>query len=636
MKNRLPYLMITALALMIGCAATEQSGPDASEKTRIASNVGAWADAFNKREFESLSQYYARELDFNGRPLKREEAVSRITDFMTQDYAFDVNFAPASWKLDSMRGAVYAGHLDGFAKFEGVPDSLPMQVTLWMGIVDGGDAHIVGQFDKIGAALKTLKDRKKQLDLAGQAFDGQGNPSYYFWEAMVDSAASKRAGHLTHIGKYQELFYVYARSAKENGKVGVFDVSGKELIPMAYDDLGTIGILAPSTVEVIKGGLKGLARLDGSLAIPVEYDALLPGFNKDGVAVWAQKGSRWQAFNADFSPAQAEGGKLSNGPDWAEWLAALPFDSDWDSKSEFFKGAFLAELQHYEEKDTYYMESYYLVRLPFAMTERNLFADMYGGGVDWDNGTRYSVDSIFTAADGKTSMLATIENWGIGGRESYHDQELHWVVFEDELRDTAQAVTLYRRSLEGYRSCTDGGYAILGDTLIQTHQSGHALDGYNSMPTFDYFRINAKGRLEQVLPEREFPFMSVRKIDQSFLKGCFYGDAEEDEAESFKRTLKDTLLEWQFIVRTAEHFRASDLDYLVNEVYAAHGLRFKTPKWQEYFAEKSWYKPSADNVDALLTPIERSNIEFVRSIQSKVKLREKDYTRPKFEVYEGM
>jgi hypothetical protein len=635
MKNRLPFLIITALAFLIGCAATER-GPDESEKTSIASKAGDWAAAFNNRSFDKMVPLYGLEVDFNGRPMKRAHAVFQMEEFMTQNYAFDAKFAPGSWKLDSMRGDTYAGHLIGHAKFDGVPDSIPLTATLQMRLKEDSYPFIVRQSDNIGAALNTLKERKKQLDLAGLPFDESGNPSYYYWEAMVDSAIVNKRGILTHIGKYQDLFYVYARSAKENGKAGMFDVSGKELIPMAYDDLGTIGIFAPSTVEVKKGTLKGLARLDGSLAIPVEYDALLPGFNKDGVAIWAQKGTRWQAFNAEFSPAQAEGGSIAQGPKWAEWLTALPFDSDWDSKSEFFKGAFLAELEHYEEKDTYYMQSYFLVRLPFAITERHLFADLYGGGVDWDNGTRYSVDSIFTSADGKTSMLTTVENWGIGGRESYHDEELHWVVFEDELRDTAQSVTLYRRSLEGYSECSDGGYALLGDTLIQTHQNANLLDGYYTMPYYQYFRINAKGRLEQVLPERAFPFMSLVKIDQDFLKGCFYGGAEEDEAEAYKRSLKDTLEEWEYIVRTAEHFRASDLDYLVNEVYAAHGLRFKTPKWQEYFVEKSWYKPSADNVDALLSPIERSNIEFVRNIQSKVKLRENDYTRPQYDVYEGI
>lgn len=632
MKNRLTFLILTALSMLVGCATSEQSGIDESAKTRIAGNAVAWAEALNGRDFDTLSSFYARELDFNGRPMAKEEAVRRIEEFITRDYSFQVVLATDSWKLDSMRGTVYAGHFDGYAKYVGVPDSIPLVMTLWMSLLDGDNPRIVGQFDKIGAALETLKQRKKQIDLAGRPFDESYTPNYYFWQAMVDSAILSKPGHITHIGKYQDLFYTYVSTAAENGKYGIADISGKLLVPMEFDDLGTIGVLAPSTVEVKRGTLKGLARLDGSLALPVEYSALLPGFGKAGVAVWAQKGGNWQAFGSDLSPLQPEGGPSAQGPDWPSWLATLPFDSDWACRTEFYKPAFLASLYQYEPESQPNLDAYFLLRLPFAMTERHMFEDIAGGGFEFDYGTQYSVDSIFQQADGSMGMLTTIERWGIGGRESYHDEEMRWVVFEDALADTAQSIQLYNRNIAEDAHCGIGSYSILGDSLIQATTNGYFLS-YYAMPSYRYYRIQ-DGRLQPLHPEREFPFMSVLRIDADFLKGCFYGSASEEERAAFVKTQKERLEDYVPIDRTTDHFTAEDLDYLVNEVYAAHGKRFKGEKWQKYFGEKTWYKPVADDVEGQLSAIERSNIAFVRNVQSKVRQAEDNYTHAKFSIGE--
>ena len=140
------------------------------------------------------------------------------------------------------------------------------------------------------------------------------------------------------------------------------------------------------------------------------------------------------------------------------------------------------------------------------------------------------------------------------------------------------------------------------------------------------------GRLAPLYPEREFPFMSVLRIDADFLAGCFYGSASEEERAAFVKTQKETLEDYVPIYRTADHFTAEDLDYLVNEVYAAHGKRFKGEKWQKYFGEKTWYKPIADDVEGQLSAIERSNIAFVRDVQSKVRQSEASYTHAEFSL----
>ena len=54
-----------------------------------------------------------------------------------------------------------------------------------------------------------------------------------------------------------------------------------------------------------------------------------------------------------------------------------------------------------------------------------------------------------------------------------------------------------------------------------------------------------------------------------------------------------------------------DRDILRNEIFADHGYKFKTEKWINYFENKDWYHPRFDNVDNLLTAIEKANIDNI-------------------------
>jgi len=54
-----------------------------------------------------------------------------------------------------------------------------------------------------------------------------------------------------------------------------------------------------------------------------------------------------------------------------------------------------------------------------------------------------------------------------------------------------------------------------------------------------------------------------------------------------------------------------------NEIFAAHGYKFKTTKWQEYFSNVKWYNPQFENVDSKLSFIERENIALILKYEKK-------------------
>lgn len=57
-----------------------------------------------------------------------------------------------------------------------------------------------------------------------------------------------------------------------------------------------------------------------------------------------------------------------------------------------------------------------------------------------------------------------------------------------------------------------------------------------------------------------------------------------------------------------------DLNIIRNEIFADHGYIFKTKKWQEYFADKVWYKPRYEDVNDKLSVIEKINIENILKV----------------------
>ena len=58
-----------------------------------------------------------------------------------------------------------------------------------------------------------------------------------------------------------------------------------------------------------------------------------------------------------------------------------------------------------------------------------------------------------------------------------------------------------------------------------------------------------------------------------------------------------------------------DLKIMRNEIFARHGLIFKSPDLREYFINQDWYKPLYNDVSAALTPIEAANAKLILSVE---------------------
>ncbi len=108
---------------------------------------------------------------------------------------------------------------------------------------------------------------------------------------------------------------------------------------------------------------------------------------------------------------------------------------------------------------------------------------------------------------------------------------------------------------------------------------------YNETNLYENYRLNQSGKFEKLSRKqqpslsRKFPFTSTKVL-------------ATDEIE-------------RYAVR--------DLQLMINEIYADYGKIFSSKKLNYYFKKKSWYQPQTENVDHLLSDVERLNIQKIQS-----------------------
>jgi uncharacterized membrane protein YvbJ len=60
----------------------------------------------------------------------------------------------------------------------------------------------------------------------------------------------------------------------------------------------------------------------------------------------------------------------------------------------------------------------------------------------------------------------------------------------------------------------------------------------------------------------------------------------------------------------------ASLRIMRNEIYARHGFVFKKEDMRQYFSQQTWYKPLFNNVDNMLSDVEKKNIVLIRRYEN--------------------
>lgn len=223
----------------------------------------------------------------------------------------------------------------------------------------------------------------------------------------------------------------------------------------------------------------------------------------------------------------------------------------------------------------------------------------------------------------------------LGGREAIIPGRFMLSPSGQDRLTPAESLITYYENLTNSRF--DAAWSMLAESFQQRKHNG------------DYAQFIANIQAEKycdlrVLHVTPFPLestSSVARVSASLISSKNYGNGCEtsvlplvyimlyDQALGYWRIDKvleseesanGLFLEASLQYLTEEDLRdktSEELSIMRNEIFARYGYVFGDPDLYNYFNQQPWYKPVNDNSTIELTPVEKANVDLIRSYEAK-------------------
>ena len=217
---------------------------------------------------------------------------------------------------------------------------------------------------------------------------------------------------------------------------------------------------------------------------------------------------------------------------------------------------------------------------------------------------RSKVEWTTSLKNGLKGLITSYYQLGNEGR-GYFNEKKHLVLL-DSVKNRINSRLIYSTVYQPMYKCDSRDTLYMhGDSLVEvlqyTDYSKHVK--YTYMPEFKYFKINPNGSIDSLKSVRVYNQTEYVLLQEWHFSGC-YAQALKEVERKDKNNIMYT-----------DYLDTNELDIMRNEIYASYGYAFKTKKWQDYFSKKTWYKPHYNNVDNLLSPIEKENIKTILRVR---------------------
>lgn len=393
-------------------------------------------------------------------------------------------------------------------------------------------------------------------------------------------------------------------------KMGLVGPNYKVLIPVEYDLIHNLNGTFNGMVEVDKDNKHGFYTVDGKLIVPVEYDQIIPLHNDEAHVAVMLKGDDYYWLNKDYTISDKADIQIAD--ILSKIRGSLSFNMT-PPKSN------ILEYNSREDHESLLIPASYLADLnimPVIETFNNpLRKNTSDEDGDSSGSTAYDVDLDNSTTAENDNTLETL----------FYDIKDHFVSGRTDLYETKSLIVADKHSnkllsqkidIEGGEdgevptTCSDFAFRVLPDSLFEVKVSSSVdvesltdtlhYDDISEMPAYHYYKV-VNNKLQEVKTKRAFSFTKFVKMDDSYLKGCYsyrIGSYGEREGKSPK----------------TDYLRSNYYQYLVNEIYADYGYKFKNDKWTEIFNHGEFYPYKGDNasVDDSLTAIDKYNISFLK------------------------
>jgi len=395
-----------------------------------------------------------------------------------------------------------------------------------------------------------------------------------------------------------------------DGRLGIVNQNGEVLLPVEYSKLYNPDATADSYIEVEKNGKKGLYNYLTGKIIEPQFDVIFPS-HLSGYIAFGKSGNDY--FSITESAIENYTGEIPT-YDKQKWT--------FDIHSEQLTLLFDSYCERYEEGDM--QEPRGVVVLPSYIAQLNIMPELldYINSAEGEYGTSATESKIVQAesfSDKLYALFISFYEEGVDGR-GWQITEKSVAVVDDKNNVLSTEKLLTSMDYSYLYHCGEGcsGYQFLNG-LIEVKNvvdNNEPEVPYTNMTYYTYYQINDQGIIQKLNSPRFFDFTKYTLLKEDYFKGCLLVKMNESiEVGDQSGNM------WQ-----SEHLSMDDLDLMRNEIYAEYGLIFKTEKWKKYFGAKPWYKPQYDNVDHLLSNMDKENIKLIQSVQEKMKADEKAYT----------
>ena len=403
-------------------------------------------------------------------------------------------------------------------------------------------------------------------------------------------------------------------------RMGVVDEYGQEIVPVSFDKIYNPGGTVEGCIEVERDQKRGLYTLNGHSIVSTSFEALYPYRKDPDVLVQVKLDGRFGWINQRgtlfFDP--------KSHPDYQLFASPLVGKRVHQWKYDIFQPG-LSYLGHPYHSHDDFMAGGILVSPSYlndlrVVPEYNWNIPVDGielDGIIMEDNHVSVVDLASISKEIKGLVTLFVES-GIDARD-YHFQKNNLVTFDE------QASAISSIEFDGsFRYYLPHPELPFRDALFETRElKTSAYLPYDEMTQYSYYQIGADGEITTLETSRIFPFTKFVRIGEEHFRGTF-----RNYIEMTASSRRD-----QVNLVTSYHLTQEDLDVMRNEIFAEYGYRFQSEKWKTYFARQPWYTPRYDNVDPMLTDIDRYNIRFIHHFQQKMQDHEADYIQRDSTLY---
>jgi len=435
----------------------------------------------------------------------------------------------------------------------------------------------------------TIPDKDIYSPLTLNAFKGALELKSKYDSVVWFSYIDKKPLYYVVNGNWEmiEHFYEDESHDEKEYQMGLVNSDFAEIIPARYDLIHNVGATFDNLIEVEKNGKKGFYDLQGKNVIPVEYDQIIPVTDDDKAAVLAN-GSDYFWLNKDYTISERDSSiKISD-----ILKKVYVFKNTYNISENNVKN--LIEFNSRQVHNAIYIPPSHLADWKIISRVQQFENPLRRNVEFYDIST--SVQIKYSKNDETSNWLETaiysIRDNYIGGRSDFYDKKNFMMI--DHRNNKVYSLSIFEDGdLGAPENCTGSETKMLSDTLIQikNYESDYisiAEKVLSEKPAYHFISLRT-GQARELRSKRYFNFTQYTKLDDSYISGCY--------------TLNDKVI---------HHLPKDFLIYIKMEIYADYNYDFPDKKWNDLFKDVYGnYKPLHSNVDSYLTEVDKYNINWL-------------------------